>query len=126
MTQTKTIVRIVLGLLIAISGINKFGHWINVAYMQDAMDFVLRLINIGGGFIIKTIAVVEILIGIALLTNRFTYLALAALLPLIVSIILFHIFLDLKGIGIAILVFLLDGYLLYMNKASLASLVKSK
>ena len=119
------VIRIILGLLITFSGLNKFGHWLNIAYMKDAMEFVIRLVNIGGGFIISTIAVLEILIGVSLLINKFTALSLAILLPLLVCIIIFHIFLDLKGIGVALLVMIMDLFLLYMNKDRLSVHLKT-
>jgi putative oxidoreductase len=125
MEKLKTAIRIVLGITIAFSGINKFGHWLNIAYMHDAMEFVVQLINIGGGFIITTIAIAEILIGLSLLTNIYSNLALAILLPLMVCILAFHIFLDLKGIAAAALVLALNIYLLYLNREQMSLPVKS-
>jgi putative oxidoreductase len=116
------VLRILLGIVIAFSGINKFTHWLNAQYMHDAMAFVLNLSNIGGAFIINTIGVLEITLGFMLILNRYTTLALLALLPLIVSILIFHISLDLKGMGVALFVFLIDVYLLYHHKDNLSNL----
>jgi len=117
-------IRLLLGIAIAFSGLNKFGHWVNVSFMHDALEFIGNLISIKGGFIVNSIAVFEIIIGVALILNRFTLLAVLALFPLIVSILLFHIFLDLKGIGIAIVVFVLDIYLIVAYREKVAVLFK--
>ena len=122
MKKSEPIIRIILGLLIIISGINKFGHWINVSYMEDAHAFVLDLANIGGGFMIYAIGVLEILIGIALVIDKFKILALLGLIPLMVSIVAFHIFLDLKGIMIALIVFSMNLYLVFYHKEKVANI----
>jgi hypothetical protein len=87
-----------------------------MAYMHDAMEFVLKRSDIGGGLIIYTIAVLEILICVALLGNKFLTLSLLGLLLLIVCILLFHISLNSKGIALALLVFASDVYLLMERK----------
>lgn len=125
MKNLSTILRIILGVIIAFSGLNKFGHWLDAEYMHDAMQFVVKLSNIGGGFIIKTIAVLEILIGISLITNKFSTLAVIVLLPLMVSIVIFHLFLDLKGIAVAAVVLILTVYQLYERREKLSGLFKA-
>ena len=126
MKNATIVIRILLGLLIGFSGANKFGNWLNAEYMQDAMRFVIELSNIGAGFIIKAIGILEILIGLALLLNRFTVLATLALIPLIAGILIFHVFLDLKGIGVAVLVFLMNMYLLYAYRDKVSSIFRFK
>ncbi|MBN2349871.1 MAG: DoxX family membrane protein [Bacteroidales bacterium] len=124
MKNATSVVRIVLGVLIVFSGANKFGDWLNAAYMKDAMQFVVELSNIGAGFVIKAIGLLEILIGLALLTNKFTILATLALIPLIIGILVFHIFLDLKGIGVAVIVFVMNIFLLYSYKDNVSAIFK--
>lgn len=125
MKNLTIVVRISLGILIAFSGLNKFGGWLNAAFMNDAMQFVIELADIGGGFIIKTIGVLEILIGIALITNKFSILATLVLLPLLVSILVFHIALDLKGITIAIILFAMNIYLVLQLKDKLSNILRT-
>ena len=116
MKKSEPIVRWLLGILMIISGANKFGYWINVSYMEDALDFVVNFTNLGGGPFIYAMAILEILLGLALILNKFKILALLALLPLLVSIITFHLFLDLNGIIIALFVFALNIYLILTHK----------
>lgn len=116
MKKSEPIIRIVLGILILLSGVNKFGYWINVSYMEDALNFVLKLSSIGGGFFIYAVGIIEIVLGLALIINKFKILSALALLPLMVSILAFHIFLDLKGILIALFVFILNVMLIFIYK----------
>lgn len=124
MKKINTYLRLFLGLIIAFSGLNKFGEWVNVYIMHDAFAFIGDLISIKGGFIVTTIAVVEIAIGAALVFNRFTLLAVLALFPLIISILVFHLFLDLNGIGIALIVLAIDIYLMVVFRSKFAVLLK--
>lgn len=124
MKTVQTIVRLALGVLIAFSGLNKFGEWLNASFMHDAMQFIINLVDIGGGFIIYSIAILEIIIGIALISNKFSVLAAFILFPLMVSILIFHITLDLNGIVIALLVFAMNVYLLLSYREKLSNIVK--
>ncbi len=72
-------------------------------------------------FIVTSITVTKITFGAALVFNRFTLLKVLVLFPLIVSILLFHIFLNLNVITIEIFVLALDYYLImaYREKVAL-------
>ena len=122
MKNFTTIIRILLGALILFSGANKFGHWLNASFMHDAMAWVIHLSDIGGGFIIYCIGLLEIIVGIALIVNKFVTLAAMALLPLMVSILIFHMFLDLKGIGIALIVLAMDIFMVYENRDKVSAM----
>ena len=117
-------VQTILAILLFISGANKFGQWINIAFMHDALDFVVDLINIGGGFIIKAIAVIEILIGIGLLINKSRLIAAIALFPLMSSILLFHIVMSLNGLWVAAIVFFMNIYVLHINRGKINNMFK--
>lgn len=122
MKKSEPIIRIVLGVLILLSGVNKFGYWINVSYMEDALDFVLKLSNIGGGFLIYALGILEVLLGLALILNKFKILATLALLPLMVSVIVFHLFLDLNGILVALVIFSLNLLLVLIHKDTVSNI----
>lgn len=120
MKKLNTIIRVILGIAIIISGVNKFGNWIDVSFMQDALAFIADLSNIGGGFIVTGIALIEISLGILLLVNKYSTFAALALLPLMVAILFFHIVLDLNGILVAIVVFTMNVYLVLNRKDQVA------
>jgi hypothetical protein len=62
------------------------------------------------------IAALQILGGALLLVNRFVPLALVLLGPVIVNILLYHVFLNPAGIGLAIVVTILWFIVFYSNR----------
>lgn len=106
------IVRVLLGLLFAIFGSNAFLHFIPVPEMQgDAGAFMGALFHSG---YIYPIAVLQVLGGLLLLLGgRFVALGLTLLGPIIVNILLYHIFLDRSGLAMAIVISILALFLLW-------------
>ena len=93
------IVRILLGLMFAVFGSNAFLHFIPMPPMQgQAGAFIGALI--GSGYI-YAIAALQVLGGLLLLFGRFAPLGLTLLGPVIVNIMLYHIFLDTSGLPMA-------------------------
>jgi uncharacterized membrane protein YphA (DoxX/SURF4 family) len=84
--------RIVLGLIFVIFGLNGFLGFMPQPPMPAAAGAFAGALAASGYFfpLLKT---VEILAGLALLSNRFVPLALTVLAPIIVNIAAFHIFL---------------------------------
>jgi putative oxidoreductase len=74
------------------------------------------------GYILKTVAILEILIGVLLLAKKRVAFALLLLVPISINIVLFHLFLDASGIAGALVVATLNGILIYKNWASYNSL----
>ena len=70
----------------------------------------------------------EVVVGVLLLAGRWVPLALLALLPVTVNILLFHLFLDpaLPGMGVAVLVFALNAFLIWPYRAHYAPLKEAR
>ncbi|WP_257535946.1 hypothetical protein [Metabacillus litoralis] len=68
----------------------------------------------------------EVLCGILLLMNRFVPLTLAILTPIIVNILLLHLFLDHSLLPLAIILVILHCYLLYLYRNSFKSILEQK
>jgi hypothetical protein len=62
------------------------------------------------------VAGLQVIGGVLLLVNRFVPLALVLLGPVIVNILLYHLFLNLAGIGLAILVTILWFIVFYGHR----------
>ena len=60
------------------------------------------------GYFFYFLKITEILVGIALLINRYVPLALVILAPLSINFVLFHLFLDLAGIAPGLAIFILN------------------
>ena len=77
----------------------------------------------GSGYI-YAIAGVQVIGGLLLLIGRFVPLGLALLGPVIVNIMLYHIFLDPSGLGMAIFISVLALFLLWAYRDRFAPLLK--
>ena len=106
------IARIVLGLIFIVFGSNAFLHFIPAQPMPgNAGAFIGALVNSGYVYVIGGL---QVLGGLCLLIHpRFVALGLTLLGPIIVNILLFHIFMAPAGVGPAILVSFLALFLLW-------------
>jgi putative oxidoreductase len=109
------IARVLLGLVFAVFGSNAFLHFIPVPPMQGpAGAFIGALISSG---YIYPIAVLQIAGGLLLLIGaRFVPLGLTLLGPVIVNIMLYHIFLDQSGLPMACFISILALFLLWIYR----------
>lgn len=111
-SKVSMVLRILLGLLLLVFGINKFANFMPAMEMPEAAGTFFGAM-MATGFMIPLIAVVEIAVGAMLVLNKWTPFALVALFPITVGFILFHLALAPAGIGAAALVAILHVILLY-------------
>ena len=106
------IARVLLGLMFAIFGSNAFLHFIPMPPMQgQAGAFIGALFSSG---LIYVIALLQVVGGLLLLIGgRFVPLGLTLLGPVIVNIVLYHIFLDPSGLPMACVISILALFLLW-------------
>ena len=109
------IVRVLLGLMFAVFGSNAFLHFIPMPPMQgEAGAFIGALAHSGYIYVIGALQVVG---GLCLLVGaRFVPLGLTLLGPVIVNIVLYHIFLDQQGLPMAICISLAALFLLWIYR----------
>lgn len=113
------IARVLLGLVFLVFGLNGFFHFIpqpKDAMPAGAMDFFGSLMKTG--YMIPLVFSTQTLGGVLLLLNCFVPLALALLAPVVVNIILFHVFLAPSGIPVAAVVVVLELYLAWAYRKS--------
>jgi len=111
-SQFTKLMRILLGAILVIFGLNKFLNFIPVPELpENATAFVTSLGKTG--YILQVVGVIEVLIGLLLLLKKWIAFALVVLVPISLNILLFHLFLDIPGISGALLVTLLNGILMY-------------
>lgn len=87
---------------------------------QKAAAFMASLA--ATGYLLKTVALLEIVIGLLLLAKKWVAFALILLAPISLNILLFHFFLDASGVGGALVVAALNGILIYKYWSSYRSL----
>lgn len=104
--------RLSLGLLFTATGLGGF-----LGLFPLAPPHAFQVILIESGWM-KVVKAIELGAGLLLLSNRFVPLALALLLPGVVSIALYHLLLDPAFVGIVPVVVGLEGFLLWSYRGS--------
>jgi putative oxidoreductase len=109
------IARILLGLMFAVFGSNAFLHFIPMPPMQGpAGAFIGALVSSG---YIYAIAALQVVGGLLLLIGgRLVPFGLTVLGPVIVNIVLYHIFLDQQGLLIACIISIFSLFLLWAHR----------
>lgn len=114
----KTVVlvsRMLLGVIFFVFGLNAFFPFIPVPPLQGmAGNFVGALVQ--SGYFFPFLKTLETLGGLMLILGLFMPMVLVVLFPITLNIMLFHLFLGLEGMPIAILMLLAHLMLLYAHK----------
>jgi putative oxidoreductase len=117
------IARVLLGLMFVVFGSNAFLHFIPMPQMEGpAGAFMGALFSSG---YIYAIGALQVVGGLLLLIGaRFVALGLTLLGPVIVNIVLYHIFLDRAGLPVAFVVLLLSLFLLWVYRFKFPNIFK--
>ena len=108
------IVRLLLGLLFFVLGLNGFLNFLPGTLPSGlAGQFLNALIQ---SHYALFIAAVQVVSGGLLLVNRNVPLAITLLGPVIVNILLFHVFLNREGLSLAVIVAILWGVLFFRHR----------
>ena len=109
------IARLLLGLISVVFGLNGFLNFLSMGPMPTGLagQFIGAIVLSHYFWVIAGLQVVG---GALLLVNRFVPLALVLLGPVIVNIILYHLFLNISGIGLAIIVVILWFIVFYGHR----------
>ena|SRR5437667_2858817 len=109
------IARLLLGLICVVFGLNAFLNFLNMGPMPSGLagQFMGALFQ---SHYYWVIAGLQIAGGVLLLVNRFVPLGLVLLGPIIVNIILYHVFLNPSGAVLAVVVVILWGIVFYSNR----------
>jgi putative oxidoreductase len=119
------IARLLLGLIFLVMGLNGFLNFLNMGPMPTGLagQFIGALFQ---SHYFYVVAALQILGGALLLLNRFVPLALVLLGPVIVNILLYHLFLNPAGIGLAIAVTVLWFVVFYGHRQYFSSIFVQK
>lgn len=104
------ITRILLGLAFLAAGVMGILHLSKPTQTGDAGLFLNLMITHGYTTVVSLVMLIG---GLLLLVGRFVPLGLTLLGPVIVNILLFHIFFDPKGLPIAFVMVLLELFLIF-------------
>jgi len=116
------IIRTLLGLEFAFFGLNGLLQFMKMPPPEGpAGDFIKAL---AASHYFQFIAAFQVAGGVLLLIGRFVPLGLLLLGPIIVNILLFHIFLEPKGMPIAVATAVLALIVLWQQRAAFSSFLK--
>ena len=117
------IARVLLGLMFVVFGSNIFFHFIPMPEQKPSLatDFSKALM---ASHYMYVVGFLQVAGGLLILIGRYVPLGLTLLGPVIVNILLFHIFLEPTGLPIAIVVAVLALFLLWRHRTNFAGLVK--
>ncbi len=107
--------RSLLGVVLVVFGLNGFLNFLPMPPMEGTAATFMGGLG-ASGYFFPLLKATEILVGIALLANRFVPLALVVLAPISVNIVAFHLFLAPAGIGPAALVAALNIGVAYLYR----------
>ncbi len=115
------ILRLLLGLVFLVFGLNGFLHFIpNLPMPSPAMSFFGALA--ATGYMLKLVFATQVVGGVLLLIGVAVPFALTILAPVIVNIFFFHLYLAPGGLPIAIVVCLIEIIVAWSRRASFAPL----
>ena len=120
-----TVIRYVFGVAMTFFGIsNLFQLLPQHAFPTEAGKLMAAFTE--SGYILQAVGLTQLFLGVALLFNRFVPLALLLFAPVVVNVLLFHLFLDMASIAMAMPVIGITTFLFISNKSHFTSLLKSK
>ena len=119
------VARLLLGLVFTVFGLNGFLHFIPNMDVPDAAKGFLGALY-ATRYMLPLIFATQVVGGILLLTGMFVPLGLAILAPVLVHIFFFHLFLAPGGLGLAIVVCLLEIFLVWANKDAFAPMLRAR
>lgn len=110
------IVRLGLGLALVIFGANMIHPFIPMDH-PDTNTAAGQFMNSLGatGYIFPLVGFLEFIIGALLLFKKWVAFALILLAPISINILLFHMFLDIPGISVAILIVVFNAILIFKH-----------
>ena len=124
MRRAVTVVRVLLGLLFFVFGLNGFLNFAPPPPMPAAGGaFIGTLVSSNVMMLVKT---VETIAGALLLAGRFVPLALVMLVPVVVGIVLYHLTFDPAGGAAGYVAAALLAFLLWAYRAPLLPLLRPR
>jgi uncharacterized membrane protein YphA (DoxX/SURF4 family) len=117
MDKAILVARILLGLIFVVFGINYFVPFIPQPEPSERAGAFLGALA-ASGYLFPFMKIVDIVCGLFLLAGRLVPLALTLLAPIIVNIVLYHVFLDMGGMVIGVVLIVLEVFLAWAYRDS--------
>lgn len=116
--------QIMFGLVIVLSGTNKFFAFIPIPYEGLAGEVMAGLVK--AGYLMPFVAFLEIGIGAMFILNKLVPIAALLLAPLSINFVGFHLALDIAGIAPAAFIFIVNVYFIFLHRNKYMALLQEK
>jgi hypothetical protein len=116
--------RVLMGFIFFVTGLNGFLNFLpqpSTPMPEGATAFASALMKTG--YLFQLISATQLIVGALLLSNRFVPLALTLIAPIVVNILAFHLFLAPSGIGLAVIILVLELYLAWIYRRAFRSML---
>lgn len=115
MSKLISALQIILGAMLVVFGSNKFLEFIP-AFEFTNPNAGIFFGALADSYVLKTVGIIEMIVGFLLLLNKFIPFALVVLAPISINIILFHVTLDPVKIAPGMFVFFANSFLIFKNQ----------
>ncbi len=122
MNKITLIVRIILGALLLVFGLNKFLGFMPMPEFSPEMGAFMTALS-ATGYLMNLVGAIEVIAGILILTNKYLALGLVLIFPVMLNAFLAHLFLDIGGIGAAAVLLIMIIFLFFANKEKYAGIL---
>ena len=120
------VAQLLLGLIFFVFGLNGVIEFMPMPEMGETAGTYMGGLG-ATGYFFPVLEIVEIVSGLLLIVRAFSPLALVLLAPVVVQILLFHVFLEPGGLPLAIVITLLEAYLgFFVYRDSFRSVLNAK
>jgi len=128
MKITEIIIKIVLGSALTFFGLNGFFNWWTPPSNPEPNESLINLmVGISeSGYILPISFGLMVFSGLSLLTNKFVNLGMILISPILLNIVLIHLFLEPAGIAPGALLAILISILYYLRRDNFMTLFKLK
>jgi uncharacterized membrane protein YphA (DoxX/SURF4 family) len=120
-----TVARVLLGLVFVVFGLNGFLHFLPMPPMSATAGAFFGGLA-AAGYFLPLLFLTQVVGGLLLLSGMFVPLALALLAPVILNIFLFHVFVEPSGLPLAIVVSLLELFLVWAHRDAFAPMLRPR
>ena len=125
MKNAKTILRVLLGVIFFVFGLNGFLNFLPQPPMPEAAGAFAGAMA-ATGYFFPVLKITEVLSGLALLSGFFVPLALVVLAPITLQIVLFHAFLAPQGMFLQVAMLAIHLALGWFYRSSYSELLRAK
>lgn len=117
-------VRLFLGLVFVVFGLNGFFHFVEPPAMEDAATALITVF-VATGYLMPVVKLTELVSGLMILSGKFVPLGLTLLAPVSINIVLLHLFLNRGGLGSSLVLLVLHLFLAWAYRDSFRGVLEA-